>query len=493
MTMRQRTLLLLASCILVGLFPFLGLPEDSTLGIAAFFGRFHPLLLHFPIVLLLLSIVIEFWPQWSKKKNEKIPDGWKSQLLLVTVIASFVTVIGGYLLYRSGEYQGQMIRRHLWGGVLLMFTLSASLYCFWNYEKNQSALQKRLYQIFLLLAGPLLLWTSHIGGSITHGPDFLTEPLAGLRQLPPSPIEQKKTEELLVYQDLIVPALEKRCWSCHNQYKTKGGLLMTSIADLQNGGESGKAMLVAGQPEASELYHRISLPAEHEDHMPPSQKSPLSQDEIILINWWISEGANPEMLLGEGPSDPEAQATLQRYLPQLFRSERLKIRQREELAALTQELSGLGKKLGLIIEPDPGSTENLFAVSMQMPPAVVTDQTVAQLLEYAGLFSKISLPASEITDDAFFHFSKMSSLQGLYVAQTNVKGDGLIYLQELDQLEILNLSHSRLSSKSALNLTHLPQIKECYLYNTSVKPEVLEALRLHLPKMLILEEEGSYF
>jgi len=474
--------------------PFLPVPEEPTASFFVFLGRFHPLLLHFPIVLVLLLIGLEGWQLYRQRTARLAVDpkaegiaSLTNPLLALTLLSALVTLAGGYLLYRSGEYQGLLVRRHLWGGVLLMVALNGAAWFRWTVDDGAST----AYRGLLLLAGGILLYTSHIGGSLTHGQDFLTEHMPTLRSLPPAPVENKKPEELLVFQDLLLPVFEDRCASCHNEYKTKGGLLMTSYAAMLEGGKSGKPMLVDGQPEKSELFHRITLPPGDDERMPPSEKAPLSDDEIALIHWWIQSGAGEEQVLGVEPPDSII-AVLDRYLPRLYRSERLKVRQREAFDALATELATLGDELGLVIEPDP-ENPGFFGVAMQMPPAYVDNRTVSKLLPYADLYSKLSLPGAEITDDALFDIGRMRNLKGLYLPKTCIKGEGLAYLQPLSQLERLNLSNSFLSNAGALNLTQLPSIETVYVFGAETDTLMLQALRQHLPEVEILEEEGPYY
>ncbi len=474
--------------------PFLPVPEEPTAGFFVFLGRFHPLLLHFPIVLVLLLIGLEGW-QLYRQRTARLAVDPKAEgvafltdpLLGLALVSGLITLIGGYLLYRSGEYQGVMVRRHLWGGVLLMVALNAAAWFRWTTAGSSPA----LYRGLLLLAGGILLFTSHVGGSLTHGQDFLTEHMPTLRSLPAAPVENKKPEELLVFQDLLLPVFEDRCASCHNEYKTKGGLLMTSYAAMLEGGKSGKPMLVGGQPVNSELYHRITLPATDDERMPPPEKAPLSEEEITLIHWWIQSGADEEQVLGVEPPDSII-AVLDSYLPRLYRSERLKVRQREEFEALAGELAALGDELGLAIEPDP-ENPGFFGVAMQMPPAYVDNRTVSKLLPYADLYSKLSLPGAEITDDALFDIGRMRNLKELYLPKTCIKGEGLVYLQPLSQLERLNLSNSFLTNAGALHLTGLPSVETVYVFGAEMDTVLLQALRQHLPQVEILEEEGPYY
>jgi hypothetical protein len=63
--------------------------------------------------------------------------------------------------------------------------------------------------------------------------------------------------------------LKNRCFSCHNEEKAKGGLVMTAHEKLLKGGDGGAA-LVPGEPEKSPLI--TSLAADADPHMPPKKQ-----------------------------------------------------------------------------------------------------------------------------------------------------------------------------------------------------------------------------
>ena len=485
--------LLLTSTLLVASFPFLPVMDQPT-GIMVFLGRFHPVLLHFPIVLVLLTIIFECLNIYQKKA----PDKFQSlasiphligPLLLVAAFSSLITVLGGFLLYQSGEYQGELVSQHLWGGVLLIISLnSASFFYLWpgSNKKIQAP-----YQGFLFLAGALVIITSHLGGSLTHGQDFLTEHLPTLKSDQPAPVENKDPKDLLIFEDLILPILEDKCESCHNQYKVKGGLVVTSFAAIEKGGDSGKPLITPHNSFESELFHRMILPIDDDDRMPPREKSQLESYEIDLIEWWIDQGGSDTLKLGANPSDTIS-SILDQYLPNLFQSARLKVRQQQELDELAEELQSLGEKLGLVIETDP-ENRGFFTVSMQIPPASITNHSITKLKPYASLFSKVSLPGADIDDDALFEIGKMSNLRKLIIPKTCVNGTGLVYLKNLPLLESINLSHSELNNEGILNLVHLTDLQTIYVWGAETDSVMLKSLRVHLPEMDILEEEGSYF
>ena len=80
--------------------------------------------------------------------------------------------------------------------------------------------------------------------------------------------------------------LKSNCFSCHNDQKKKGGLVMTSREALLKGGDDGAALTV-GKPGKSPLLS--SLAADADPHMPP--KKQLDAAQIELLRRWVKEGA----------------------------------------------------------------------------------------------------------------------------------------------------------------------------------------------------------
>lgn len=74
-----------------------------------------------------------------------------------------------------------------------------------------------------------------------------------------------------------------------------------------------------------------------------------------------------------------------------------------------------------------------------------------------------------------------------------VDGSGLIYLQQLKNLEVLNLSYTKTDDKAAIDLLKIPNLKKVYLFQTQVSRQVVEALQKNKPGLEIFLEEGPYF
>src|SRR4051794_15381688 len=74
-------------------------------------GRMHPLFLHFPIVLLLLSF-FTFWLPPRIEHNEI----WNI-LRLIAALSAVVTAIMGLMLSIGDNRSGKILEWHKWGGV----------------------------------------------------------------------------------------------------------------------------------------------------------------------------------------------------------------------------------------------------------------------------------------------------------------------------------------------------------------------------------------
>lgn len=475
------TRLLFGAGLILLILPFLPIGETPVTGWAVFLGRFHPLIIHFPIVVVFVILLLEFWPDKDITLDKSIKLLWG-----LAALSAVASALAGYLLYRSDDYSGELVRNHFWIGVG-----SSCLIIFAFYLRQKTDFSLILYRVVLVVTASLIGITGHLGGSLTHGEGFLTDAIP--QSFPETQLEKKDPSQYLVYEDLIVPMLEERCLSCHNSHKTKGGLDMSNYELMLKGGKSEKASVVSGKSAESELYHRAALPMADEDRMPPKGKPGFSSDELQLLAWWIDKGGKTDMTLAEAEPPTEIQSLIQAYIPKSIKAQQTRLLKREERMEMLQMLQSKADKWGVVIEPDPDTDSTLFAISMKLPPRVVTDEIVAEWLPFAAAFSSISLPGAEVSDESFFYFSRMPNLRKLLLPRTCVNGKAITQLIEIPQLEILNVSHTAFDDTAAIYLRDFQQLKSAYMYNTEVGDNMIEALDAYLPKMKVSKEEGPYY
>jgi hypothetical protein len=99
-------------------------------------------------------------------------------------------------------------------------------------------------------------------------------------------------EEQVSFKEDILPLLKWRCAGCHEgggEGVQKSGLDLSSYAGVMKGTKFGK-MVIAGDPEASNLMRLIDWRASPEIRMPHGKKQ-LSSCDRNSIRTWIRQGA----------------------------------------------------------------------------------------------------------------------------------------------------------------------------------------------------------
>jgi uncharacterized membrane protein len=448
-------------------------------------GRFHPVVLHFPIVLIILALILELL---RRTKFIMKSDLVVTIVLIAAAVTTVVAIASGYLLYASGDYSGTLLRRHLWIGVITGVCILITVLLFFLFRHTRYSM---LYFIGLLTSNAAVAYTSHLGGALTHGEDYLTEyvPLIKAKQ---GDERIKPESQMTVYEDMIAPVFEAKCVSCHNESKAKGELSMAGYSNFLKKGESGIPAVIPGNADSSELYRRLLLPEEDEDRMPPKGKTPLTGAETELVRFWIASGAKTNLLVQNVRKDPDIHATVNTILPELKRYRRKMQIAKLKNEQLKRDLDTVARQLNIRIQTDTTADENFYTVAMKFPPAPFTNQQFRELAPYAAVFSKLSLVASGIEDDGLYYISHMTNLKALYLQKTKLNGSGLVYLKDLLNLEVLNLSYTQVDDKAVLDLLKIPALREVYLFQTKASPQVIKALQEYKPSLKILLEEGPY-
>lgn len=451
-----------------------------------FVGRLHPLVLHFPIVLIILAFLFEVASRFYRLR---VGESTVLTILIAAAVATLLSVGAGFLLYAGGEYSGELMDGHLWFGSITgaMIFFSLALYVLHRVTSRYYF----LYFFALLGTNLVVGYASHLGGSITHGEGYLTEHLQ-LMFSANGDQEMKAEGDMLVFEDMLLPVFEARCVSCHNPQRAKGGLVMTSYASLFKGGRGERPAISRDDPWESEVYRRVILPDGHSDRMPPEGKSPMSDPEIALLKYWIASGAADSLRVDAARDVDTLRAVVEKLLPAVKRYQHKAMISRMKHTELKENLSGIGEELGVNIREDSLSDESLFALSARFPPSPITDDDLRLLRPYREAFSKLAIASCGIDDADLYYISQMPHLRELYLQKNPINGTGIIYLQNLQALEVLNLSFTQVDDKAVLDLLKIPNLKEVYLYRTKTSMQVIEALRKYRPSVKFLLEEGPY-
>src|SRR5258706_3788052 len=247
-----------------------------------FIGHFHVALIHLPIGILLIALML----LWLRKKEKyNISNQVIKIILLIGVISALLSCVTGYILSTTDDYEKPLVIWHMWMGIGVAIV---SMFLYMKFARNEFDIVYKILAVGLLI---LIVVTGHLGGSLTHGTDYISFNLnsddADTVKIKPI----ANVEEAKVYADIIQPILQTRCYGCHSSKRQKGGLRMDKFELIMKGGKDGK-IIMPGNPDESDMIKRLLLPNENEDHMPPREKPQLNERQIALLHWWIENGAD---------------------------------------------------------------------------------------------------------------------------------------------------------------------------------------------------------
>lgn len=245
-----------------------------------FIGRFHPMLIHFPIALIITAAGLEAW-QFLRNREEHS----STALVLIRLGALSAVVAGtaGWILADSqtfGRAVESTVFYHRWLGVsTFCFALLASI----AGAAAKRGLGARLYHFALIGAFLCASGAGHLGGELVYGDGYL---FAVFEEREVAPVV---VDEVSVYATQIAPILEANCYSCHGEKKQKGKLRLDSRAEAFKG-DRATWLIIPGNAEESELLKRVVLPADDFDIM-PAEGDPLNPEQIAQLRAWIDAGA----------------------------------------------------------------------------------------------------------------------------------------------------------------------------------------------------------
>ena len=289
-------------------------------------GDMHFVVLHIPIGIFVYVFSMEIIGLLSFRK-------FKPHLgaaLAINAISAIVAAVFGYFLFLQGDraaplefdLEGNPMGMHMWLSILFaVFVVFSFISKMWSRHHGKWS---PFYPLFMLVAAASMTVGAHFGGEMVHPdkkvledgkilfcggtPGVASEDIVDVEDVTVVPATDR-----LVYGQIVKPILQGKCWECHadaelnplGKSKIKGGLVMTSTADLLKGGKNNDEFpsLVVGDAAASEIIARVYLDSDDEDFMPPGKEDEpelhLTKEEIKILEWWINKGIIDGQIIGE--------------------------------------------------------------------------------------------------------------------------------------------------------------------------------------------------
>lgn len=427
-------------------------------------GHFHPLLVHLPIGIILLAFALEIYGRFKPNLST---DEIVSFVLAAAAVTALFSLGTGWLLGEEGGFDEDLLFLHRWMAVA--FTVTTIVLYFLKRSKSNGA--QKLYLPVFIVVLILISVTGHYGGNMTHGEDYL------FRDTAADQIIIKDVAEAQVHAEIIQPILNAKCVSCHNKGKIKGGLLMTSPQDLEKGGDSGSVFdSIDGKPL---LTHRVHLPVEDEEHMPPEGKVQLTPEEITLLEWWIANNH----CLDCKTKDLNTSEKLEVILASLEEDDSPRALIAKEVDAVPEswlaELNAAGLTVYPLEEGNPLLIASLFGEKEQLEEKL-------ELLDYhAENIVELNLGNSAMNDTISEWISRFENLTKLQLQNTRITDNSLAVLEELPYLESLNLYGTTISDPIFEVAKKIPGLKSLYLYQTEVSSATTERFQSDFPDIAV--------
>ena len=437
-------------------------------------GRLHPLLVHFPIVLLLLLPALE----WLGRKRFAFDEA-AGFVLGLAIPCAVISGLAGLALARADGQDGALLITHLKGGAVVAIGTTVA----WLFRGHSRV----GYALILTFTLGTLAWAAHNGGSLTHGEDYLTEPLpSAIKQvlhIHEAPVPEIYAPET-VFAVAVHPILEKHCFSCHGTEKQKGDYRMDTFAALLAGGKSSNPAISPGDIMHSEFLSRLALDPTEEKVMPPRKKPRPTPAEITLLRWWIKQGAAREMpITATAKAPPEVIALLASnvvnaspvgeapYVPKVG-----------DYSPLHGEIARLEHTLGIKLIPVSRHAGDGLILRVRGAEANFGDTELAQLTRVAPFIVEAELTGTKITDAGLAALKPFSHLERLHLDHTALTGATLGELNALPVLSYLNLCVTAATDEAIPKLGTVSSLQQLYLFDSKVTSAGLDRLRTSLPR-----------
>ena len=420
-------------------------------------GRMHPLLLHLPIGLLVISFIL-----WLGKKNIEQTSFQKIFILVlqVTAFSAALTALMGFFLSREGGYDEDILSKHK---ILGITTAGLSYILLLVYRSFPE--KKFVFGTILTLSLVAMIIGSHFGSSLTHGEGFVFQPLQK-----ENTEEERISDSSSLYAAAIRPILRSKCFSCHNEKKSKGELIMTTEEKILKGGKNGP-IWKAGDALSSHIIEKINLPEDEKKHMPPKGKPQLNQDQIDLLFAWIQSGADMKKTM----KDYAGTDTVKILAAKFIQAPKEETEKTYSFAAIS-----------------PSAIQNLngpfcavFPVS-QTSPALQADffvrekfdrKKLEELLKVKQQLVVLNLGNMPVVDEDMKTINQFTNLEKLILNNSLITNKAVDEIKKLKSLQSLSLAGTQIDKNAAQLFSQFDSLKEVFIWNTKISATEAEELQ----------------
>lgn len=454
-------------------------------------GRLHPLLVHFPIALILAAAMIEVF----RAAIRRGPSRTAVTMLAFGLLGAAAAIASGWL---NGDFeprgsQAATMELHRWfaiaGGGVALLAVPLGAVALRSTRAGRSTIA---FRGTLLVAAGVIGFAAHLGGSMVYGDGYLLAPLSMSRAssveapaivgsdvdlrpgpgtptidpvplgaaLPVEPAGATWRESDLRFTRDVLPILEANCIECHGAGRARASLRLDALEHVL-GAEPW--VLALDDPASSDLVDRVKRSVDDEGAMPP--KGPrLTASQVATIEAWIAAHVAGEAR-PKSASGPDAASVVPDG--QAGRSTGASSDRSQEWTSAQIEAIAFFRARGASIEPVAFGSRLLDVnLALMSPPCDATEfERLAPLLPVT---QRLDLAGAGLGDEFASLLSDSPPLQFLDLDRTRLDDRAAGALASLPELETLILTNTSLSDAGLVSLARSPSLRTIYAAGSKV-------------------------
>ena len=442
-----------------------------------FIGRLHPVIVHLPIGIFILVILLEFASFTQKRKH------WAENIQPIIIIGfmfSCLSLLTGLILAEEGSNNETDVNLHKWTAIF-----TTLLFLFYATTRNKIIRNKILHTVSLIILSILLLSTGHLGGTLTHGDDFLS--FENKEKPIQTTVNITDINQAEIYKDIVQPTLNMKCVQCHGADKQKGKLRLDDSTWLLAGGKNG-AVINLQKPEQSELLKRILLELNNEHHMPPKGKEQLTDFEQTLFQWWMMSGSTFRQKVENIEAEEKVKKALIAF-KDYHKKEKL-ITKRDDVLPITTDIKLELEKAGWVISEISKEDHHLRAVGFNLEKPL--NVAFEKLLLIEQQLVELKLSSSGIEDQHLEKIGLFSKLEKLWLDGNELTDKNLDKLSTLQNLTYINLASTKVSKQGLFSIKKPMNLKSIYLYQTAIGKDEIDQLKKDWKGVAIFGKDSMF-
>lgn len=491
-------------------------------------GRTHPLLVHFPLGLVLGAGVAEAVRAVQRRRQL---SGFTVPGLWIAAGGAVAACISGWF-FAWDEGGGGHLFWHRWLGIAVAVFLLALAFLATRATREGSRTAPQLVpvvRIGVFVLAVMVAWVGHLGGDMVWGENYVIQPILGQGAGHEPATDAKAgpaaapaaaapataapgvaasapegsgtpSDGPTLYASKVLPLLEDRCYQCHGNGKHKGGLSLDDPGSVHGKNDQGEWIANPVNPDGSLMIARVLLPAGNDEAMPPKGER-LKPDEVAALRAWIKAGAPME--LSKGAAAPAAAGPAGAASGQPApAAAKPAARAREAVADSPAFWAGMAPIPATLVEQGAALRTrgiNVAPVARNAPTFDVSvpgarafgDADLAALAPFADRVERLSLARTAVTDAGASASPAMPNVRTLRLDHTALTDAGIgAVLAHCPKAEIVNLVGTKATDAVFAPLGTLPALRRVFVWDTRISAAGIDAFRRSHPSVEIVVGAG---